>query len=321
MPTTTHAATADDYGEVPGVLSVRPRHLPDPAAGEVRVDVAFASVNPVDWKLLVGGERKLFDVEFPFHAGCDGAGTIAAVGAGVTDFAVGDRVAFNSPVPRCGAMAGAVNVPAETCAKVPAEVDTALAAALPVVAETAHQALFDSGKLQAGQTVLIHGASGAVGCCGVQLAKRAGAAVIGTASGRNADYVRLLGVDTFIDYRTERFEDRVKEMSPDGVDLVLDTAGGETTDRSFAVLKSGGHLASVADRPDPEKAKAAGVTAEMVVMKPSGSRLASLLGLAAKGRLAVEIAEARPLSEAPAMLAKQKGGGFRGKLLLDRGSA
>ena len=217
-------------------------------------------------------------------------------------------------------MAGAVVVSADTCAVIPDEVDeTAMAAGLPVVAETAQQALFEFGGLQAGQIVLIHGASGAVGSCGLQLAKNAGAFVIGTASGKNADLVRLLGVDTFVDYRERRFEDAVKEVAPDGVDLVLDTAGGETTDRSFAVLKRGGRLASVANRPDPAKAEAAGVTADMVLLEPSGDRLAALLGLAAKGKLAVEIAETFPLADAAAALTKQRDGGFRGKLLLDCG--
>ena len=199
----------------------------------------------------------------------------------------------------------------------PDAVDLKLAAALPVVAETAQQALFESGTLEAGQIVLIHGASGAVGCCAVQLAKRAGAFVIGTASGKNADLVRLLGADTFVDYREQRFEDAVKAVAPDGVDLVLDAAGGETTDRSFAVLKRGGHLASVANRPNPDRAQATGVTAEMVLLDPSGERLAGLLDLASKGRLAVEIADVIPLTEAAGAIVKQRDGDFRGKLLLD----
>ena len=314
---TVRRAVASGYGKPAEILSVETVPAPRPGPGEVAVDVRFASVNPVDWKLLEGGERKLFDIEFPFRPGCDGAGEVAAAGDGVTAFAVGDRVAFNSPIPTCGAMAGTLAVPAETCGKIPDNVDFKLAAGLPVVAETAQQALFEFGELRAGETVLIHGASGAVGSCALQLAKYAGAAVIATASGENADFVRLLGSDTFIDYRTQAFEDAVKEVAPDGVDLVLDTAGGETTDRSFAVLKRGGRLASVANKPDDAKAGAAGVTASMVLMHPSGRRLAELLELAGKGRLSVEIADVKPLAEVAAALEKQKRADFRGKLLID----
>lgn len=316
---TVRTAVASGYGEPADVLSIETVDAPAPAAGELCVDVAFASVNPVDWKLLSGSMREMMPLDFPFRPGCDGAGTVRAVGDGVSGFAVGRRVAFNAPLPRCGAMAGTIAVLAETCAVVPDEVDFKLAAGLPVVAETARQALFDAGGLEAGRVVLIHGASGAVGCCALQLAKHAGAIVIGTASGKNADYVRLLGVDTFIDYREQRFEDAVNTVAPDGVDLVLDTAGGETTDRSFAVLKRGGRLISVVNPPDGAKAAAVGVTAEMVLLNPSGDRLAELLGAAAKGKLAVEIADTFPLNEAAAALDKQRAGGFRGKLLIDCG--
>ena len=318
---TVRTAVASGYGEPAEVFSIETIDAPSPASGELAIDVAFASVNPVDWKLLAGAMKEMLPVEFPFCPGCDGSGTVRAVGDGVSGFGVGQRVAFNSPIPECGAMAGTVAVPAETCAAIPDEVDFKLAAGLPVVAETAHQALFDSGNLQAGQIVLIHGASGAVGCCALQLAKDAGAIVIGTASAKNADYVRLLGVDTFIDYREQRFEDAVKAVAPDGVDLVLDTAGGDTTDRSFGVLKKGGHLASVVNPPDDAKANAAGVTAEMVLMNPSGDRLAALLGLAAKGKLAVEIADEFPLAEVAAAMAKQRAADFRGKLLIDCGTS
>ena len=311
------AAVASDYGDPADVLRVKKVDAPRPAAGEVTVCVAYASLNSVDWKFLTGVMRGMIDVDFPFRPGCDGAGTVESVGAGVTSFRFGDRVAFNSPLPRCGAFADVVAVPAATCAKIPDEVEYQYAAALPVVAETAQQALFDAGRVEAGQTVLIHGASGAVGCCALQLAKRAGAAVLATASGRNADFVRLLGADTFIDHRTERFEERVAEISPGGVDLVIDTAGGETTDRSFAVLKRGGRLISVAGQPDAAQAEAAGVHAEMVFLKPNGNRLASLLELAAKGRLSVEVAETFKLARVVEALGKQRAGGFRGKLLLD----
>ena len=311
------AAVARGYGEPAEALRVSAVVAPRPDPGEVTVCVAYASVNPVDWKLLTGAMRGMIDVDFPFRPGCDGAGTVESVGEGVTGLTFGDRVAFNSPLPRCGAFAEVVAVPAKTCAKIPDEVDYDHAAALPVVAETARQALHDAGRIEAGQTVLIHGASGAVGCCALQLAKRAGAAVLATASGKNADFVRLLGADTFIDYRTQRFEDRVAEISPGGVDLVIDTAGGETTDRSFAVLKRGGRLVSVVNRPDTRRAEAAGVTAEMVFLKPDGDRLADLLALAAQGKLSVEVAGVTPLSGAAAALVRQRDGGFRGKLLLD----
>lgn len=317
MSTRINAAVASEHGEPADVLRIESVAAPQPAAGEVTVCVAYASVNPVDWKFLTGAMRGMIDVGFPFRPGCDGAGTVESVGAGVAGLKYGDRVAFNSPLPRCSAFAELVAVPASMCARIPDELEYSHAAALPVVAETARQAIDAAGGVSAGETVLIHGASGAVGCCALQLAKRAGAAVLATASGTNADFVRLLGADTFIDYRTQRFEDRVAQISPGGVDLVIDTAGGETTDRSFAVLKRGGRLISVAGQPDESRAADADVHAEMVFLKPDGKRLASLLELAGKGRLSVEVAETFPLARVAEALEKQRAGGFRGKLLID----
>ena len=231
-----------------------------PGAGEVLIDVAFAGVNPVDWKLLSGAMREMMPIEFPFRPGCDGAGTVQALGVGATGLSVGQRVAFNSPIPRCKAMAGQVAVPANTCASVPDNVDFKLAAGLPVVAETAQQALFESGGLRAGQTVLIHGASGAVGCCRAAIGEeRAGAdRCSATASGIERGLTCGCWVPTpSSTIARERFEDRVAGNQPRrrGPRRRHRRRGDAPTGRSPS-LKRGGRVVSVAGiRPMPPKPK------------------------------------------------------------------
>ncbi len=228
------AVRVDRYGgeEVMELVEIE---RPKPASDQLLVKVKAAAVNPVDWKIR-DGLGELFGLKLPMILGCEVAGTVEAAGADVKDFAAGDEV-YGYLGTHTGGYAEYVVAPASEFAKRPPNVDVNTAASIPVGAYTAWQGIFEHGKLSAGQKILITGASGAVGSMAVQLAKGKGAHVIGTASGRNEDSVRESGADEFVDYRKAKFEDEVKD-----VDVVFDTVGGETEDRSFQVLKKGGAL-------------------------------------------------------------------------------
>src|SRR5215471_7912843 len=215
---------------------------PHPQAGEVLVRVHAAAVTPTEllwgptWKTRTRADRP-----FPIILGHEFSGVIAARGAGVTDWAVGDPVYGLNDWFADGAQAEYCVAPAAPLAPKPHTLEHVQAAVVPISALTAWQALFERARLRAGQRVLIHGAAGSVGSVAVQLARWHGVHVIGTASAQNLDFVHALGADEVIDYRATRFEERVRDM-----DAVLDTVGGETLQRSRGVLKSDGTLVTIA---------------------------------------------------------------------------
>jgi 2-desacetyl-2-hydroxyethyl bacteriochlorophyllide A dehydrogenase len=238
------AAIVTKYGSVADV-AVQEVKVPKIRAAEVLVQVEAASVNPLDVKIISGQMQSFFPFSTPYIAGTDFSGTIVEVGASATQWTKGDRIFGRlEPAPgdsiqfsRTGALAEFVAVPAVYLAHVPEAVELANAAALPTAAGTAWQALFETADLKPRQTVLIHGGAGGVGSFAIQLAKSAGAKVITTASQENAEFARSLGADEVIDYTTEDFASKVKD-----VDVVLDTIGGDVQKKSFAVLRKGGHL-------------------------------------------------------------------------------
>src|SRR5436190_1002753 len=223
--------------------------VPEPRTKEVLVRVHAAGVNPVDWKIREGDLGK---IALPAIMGTDFSGEIEALGPEVAEFRVGEAV-FGSVADESGSYAEYALAPVSQIVEKPAAMDNIQAAATPVPAMTAWQALFDEAKLEAGQKVLIHAVAGGVGSFAVQFAKWKGAYVFGTASGSNAELARELGVDEFIDYRTQRFEDVVRDA-----DAVFDTVGGETQERSWKVLKKGGVLVSIVQPPSEQSAAAHG---------------------------------------------------------------
>src|SRR6185437_10697964 len=250
-----HAVRLHQYGAAENLIYEETQR-PEPLPGEALVRIRAIGVNPVDWKTREG--RGVAETpDSPIILGWDIAGVVEEVGADVDQFAAGDDVFGMVRFPEFGnAYAGYVAAPASDLAKKPANISFAEAAAAPLVALTAWQALFDVAQLQAGQTLLVHAAAGGVGHVAVQLAKWRGAQVIGTASARNADFLRGLGVDQVIDYTHERFEDAARAVD---VDVVLDTQGEETQRRSFTVIKPGGMLVSIAQMPDEALAQQYGV--------------------------------------------------------------
>lgn len=284
---TMRAMTYSRYGG-PEVLEQTEQRRPKVGPGEVLVRVRSASVNPVDWKLMAGGLDAMMDVRFPVVPGWDVAGVVEQVGVDAPEFAEGDAVLAYARKDHVhgGTFAELVTVPVRTAAAKPASLSFDEAAALPLAGLTAYQVLTRLGT-GAGDTVLVHGASGGVGSIGVQVARALGAErVIGTASPRNHGRLRDLGAEP-VEYG-DGLAERVRELAPDGVDVVADFVGG-VLDVTRAVLADGGRHASVAD---PSVVEAGG---SWMWVRPDAGDLATLAGLVDDGRVRVEVAQTFPL--------------------------
>lgn len=291
----------------PEVLRFETVPLPRPGTNEMLVCVHAAGVNPVDWKIREGhfGEGSL-----PQTMGSDFSGVVETLGPDVRDFHEGEAV-FGIVAEESGSYAEFAVAPVSRVARKPIGLDHAQTAALPIASLTAWQALFDTAQLQAGQRVLIHATAGGVGSFAVQFAKWKGAQVIGTASGSSASFVRALGANEVIDYRTTKFEDVARD-----VDVVLDTIGGETQERSWKVLKRGGILISIVQPPAPEKAAAQNVRGVFLVCKASGAQQADIANLVASGRVKVNVERVLPLREARQAQELSQSGHAHGKIVL-----
>jgi len=307
---TMKAVRIHEYG---GPENLKYEDAPKPQAGpgEVLIRVHAAGVNPVDWKVGAGFAKERLKYTMPFIPGWDVSGVIEAVGAGATRLKVGDEVYSRPDISRDGTYAEYVAVRESEVALKPKSIDHVHAAAIPLAALTAWQALFDAAQLTAGQTVLIHGAAGGVGTFAVQFAKLKGARVIGTASARNHEFLRSLGADQTIDYNTTKFEDVAHN-----VDAVLDTITGETADRSYQVIKKGGVYVSVLMPPSAEKAAAHGVRAVHTFVQPSVEQLNEIAKLVDSGKVRPIIEKVFPLAEARAAWESNSTGHTRGKIVL-----
>ena len=299
----------------PEVLEIGEAALPEPLPTEVRVRVAAAGVNPVDWKTRAGSGMAAVLGPPPFTVGWDVAGTVDAVGAGVTRFSVGDAV-FGMPwFPReAGAYAEFVTAPSRHFAHRPAGLSEVEAAGLPLAGLTAWQCLVDIADVRAGQRVLVHAAAGGVGHLAVQIAKSRGAHVIGTASVGKHDLLHDLGVDEAVDYRAEAFEDVVEP-----VDLVYDLIGGDVAQRSLDVLRPDGRLIclpSAAAAGAMEAAAERGLRATGMFVEPDGDGLDELARLVEDRRLRVLVAETFPLERASHAHRAGEMGHTTGKLVL-----
>ncbi|WP_327300110.1 NADP-dependent oxidoreductase [Streptomyces goshikiensis] len=305
------AAVINQYGQVRDV--VRVTDVPVPAVGprDVLIEVRAAGVNPVD-HLIVKGFLSTGEPSRLLVIGNELAGVVTQVGAEASRFAVGDEV-FSRVDPRVGgAFAEYVAVDESLVAAKPSRLTFEEAASLPLVALTALQALTEQADVRSGTRVLIHGGAGGVGSAAVQIAKQLGAEVVATAGSGSVELVRELGADRVIDYRTEKFEEVVSD-----VDVVLDTIGGETQERSFGVLKSGGTLVSIVAIPDAEAKRARwNVEARSFFMRPQGEQLAHLAGLVESGQLRPIVETVFPLDEASEALQKVERGGARGKTVI-----
>ena len=306
------AVTISKYGDQ-SVLTYTDIERPKPESDEILVHTRVAAVNPVDWKIRKGlGE--MFGLRLPIVLGCEIAGTIEEVGSDVRDFPAGAPVYGYVSLQRNGGYAEYTIAKLDEIAPKPESLDFDDAAAVPVGALTSWQAIFDTANLQGGQRILITGASGGVGSMAVQLAKAKGAFVIATASGKNEEFVRSLGADEFVDYTREKFEERVRE-----VDVVYDTVGGDTLERSFGTIRRGGSLVITVMPPSNEKAQNFGIRASMIGVQPSGQQLREINRLIDAGKLKTHIATVLPLAQVAKAHQLSESGRTRGKIILHPG--
>lgn len=276
----------------------------------VRVAVAGAGINPVDYKIGLGYLAGAIETFFPLVTGWDVAGTVTEVGPAVHALTVGDRVYgyARMDVVKHGTAAEQVVLPDRLLAPAPESVDLVTAAAVPLTGLTALQ-LVQRMEIVPGEVVLVHNAAGGVGQFAVQLARLAGARVIGTASVRNHDHLRALGVEP-VEYG-EALVEQVGELAPEGVDVALDLVGGGALDQSDGLLADAGRVGSIAD--------GAGALARggaYVFVRPSSAGLAELAGLIDAGQLSVDVAGTYPLDQAVAAYERLQEGHVRGKLVL-----
>ena len=308
--TTMKAVRIHTYGG-PELLHYEDAPRPQLKPDDLLIQVAAAAVNPVDWKIREGYLRGFLNHRLPLTLGWDVAGTVVEVGPEVAGFKVGDEVYARPDIERNGSYAEFMAVKASEAALKPATLDCVHAAAVPLAALTAWQSLVGAAQLQAGQTVLIHAAAGGVGSFAVQLAKARGARVIATASVVNIGLVAELGADQFIDYTRTRFEQIAKD-----IDVVLDTIGGDTQQRSWQVLKPGGILVSVISPPPEATAAAHSVRSAFVFIQPSGPQLDQIARMIDQGQMKPVIHTVLPLSEARQAQVISQGGHARGKIVL-----
>ncbi len=309
-PSTMKAVRISNYGGI-SALAYENAPRPTPGEGEVLIRVSATSVNPFDCAVRAGYMSDYFKHTLPLILGTDVSGIVEEAGMNATTFKPGDEVYARAGVTRDGSYAEYVLAPVSDVAFKPKSLDYHHSAALPHVTLTAWQALFELAQLTAGQSVLIHAAAGGVGHIAVQLAKLRGAKVLGTASG-NIDLLRELNIDQAIDYATTRFEEAVEP-----VDVVLDTVGGDTQERSWGVLKPGGMLVSTVQPPSAEAAAAHGVRAAMVFsVPPIGKVLAEVAELVDTGKVRPHVSSVLPLGEVRRTHEMIEGKHTKGKIVL-----
>lgn len=294
---------------------------PIPEDNEVCIDIEYTSVNPVDWKIREGMFKGRMPYQFPLIPGWDASGKISAKGKNVTKFEVGDAVyAYcKKPVIQWGTYAECICVEENHVALKPKNISFAEAAAIPLTALTAWQALFDVGKLKKGDKILIHAGAGGVGGFAIQFAKNFGADVFATASAQNHEYLKKLGCRCPIDYHKEHFGDVIKKDAPEGIDFVLDTIGGKTLTDSLSLIKKGGQIVSIVEQVDAELCNKKEIHSGYVFVRPDGKELSQIGKQIEEGKILVPRIEEMDLSEASKAQEKNREGHTIGKIVLKVG--
>lgn len=287
--------------------------IPTPGIGQVLVRTYAASINPFDWKVREGFFKDMMPLKFPLILGGDFAGIIVEVGEGVLEFKVEDRVYGSANIFNggSGALAQYCVANVANIAKKPKNADFLESAASVLVGASAIQALEDHIKLKKGQKILIHGGAGGIGSTAIQLAKSKGAYVVTAVSTDDKDFVKSLGADNIIDYKSEDFSEKLKDF-----DAVFDTVGGETTNKSFQVLKKGGVLVSMLGQPSPELAKKYEVTAIGQNTNTNTKHLNRLEELIDGGKIKIQIDRVFPLQKTREAFDHLEHGSPRGKVAI-----
>jgi len=307
---TMKAVVIHEYGG-PEVLKYEDIPRPEPNDDQLLIRVIAAGVNPVDGMIRSGMFAKEGNRVFPIILGGDVAGVVEKVGSKITKFKAGDPVFAYVSLDNSGGYAQYALVTEREAAPKPKSLTYVEAAAVPVVAMTAWQALVDTAKLSGGQTVLIHGGSGGVGSFAIQIAKARGAKVIATASTANQDFLKQLGADVAIDYTKQKFEDVAKD-----VDVVLDSIGRNTLARSYAVVKKGGIIVSLVARPKESELEKHGIRGTALNAEPNSGELAEIGRLIDDKKIKVIVSQTFPLSEAMKAQEQVATGHTRGKVVL-----
>jgi alcohol dehydrogenase len=330
------AFAVDRYGG-PDRLTLRELDEPVPGPSDLLVEIRAASVNPVDFKIRAGGVKVLVKDRFPLVLGCDCSGEVLQVGSAVTKFAPGDQVFARLRKDRIGTFAERALIDESCATKKPPGLSHAEAASIPLVGLTSWQAIVEIGKLKAGGRVLVHAGSGGVGTFAIQLAHHLGAVVATTASAKNRELMTRLGATQVVDYKTERFEDVVEPC-----DVIFDTQGGETLERSFKLIKPGGVVVTVGGSPDAKFGKAWGLNPVLVLvlrfmmrkvtslaaeknahfeylfMRPDGAQLGTIAALLEKGAIKPVLDRTFPFAETKEAVAYVERGRSVGKVVIVR---
>lgn len=306
----------EEYGEL-DQIKTGSLNKPEAGEGEVLIRVKAAGVNPVDAAVARGMLDGAIPGEFPAIPGWDVAGVVEDRGHAARRFQEGDEVYAYARRPKVqhGTFAEYVVLPEAYVAHRPKEISMEASGGIPLVGLTAYQSLFDAGKLEEGQTVLILGASGGVGTLAIQLAKSAGAKVIGVASQKNHDYMKELGADETIDYQNNHVGEAVNEMEPNGVDLIFHCSRGDAFAQVMetGVLKDGGHVVSITkSKPDISD----DINFQYVFVEPNAIQLEKLSELANNGKIKVPVSKTYSLDEAVEALREIESLHTRGKLVV-----
>lgn len=313
---TMKAVRLKEYGDdINRIVEINPDiEVPELSSGKVLVKVHAAAVNPIDWKITQGYTSQGKELESPVTLGGDFTGTIAEVGEGVTEYGKGDDV-YGTAIflaGGSGAYAQYLSTDTKMIAKKPENANNLEAAALPLVGVSALDVITKKIKLQEGQKILIHGGSGGIGSMAIQIAKHLGAYVATTARADKTDYLRDLGADKIIDYKNEKFEDKLSDY-----DAVFDTVGGDTYKRSYQVLKKGGIIVSMLESPDEELMNKYQVNAEGQFTQISTDSLQKLAELYDRGVVTVNVDRAFPMDKAVDAMAYQRDSSVKGKVVIE----
>lgn len=305
------AAQINGYGGKEVLKTVNDAPKPQADAGQVLIEVYAAAVNPFDWKVREGYLKDAVPLQFPATLGGDLAGVVAELGEGVDSFKIGDEVYGQAnALSGQGSYAEFSPVKAEQLALKPKNADFVTSAALPLAAVSAYQALVEHAHLQNGQKILIQGGAGGIGSFAIQIAKGLGAHVAATVSAEDADFVKSLGADEVINYKTQKFEALIT-----GYDAVFDTVGSETYTKSYKVLKPAGIIVSMTEQPKEELVKKYNVQAIQQGTKTTSEKLTEIAELVDQGKLKANVDKVFSLDEAAEALAYIQGS-HRGKAVI-----
>jgi NADPH:quinone reductase-like Zn-dependent oxidoreductase len=311
------ACYIDKFGDT-SQLKIGELPTPEPGPGEVRIRIEAAGVNPVDWKIREGYLSDRLPHHFPLILGWDLAGKIDRVGAEATRFHPGDAVYAYARMPdvHYGTYAEYIVLPGVSVAHKPANLSMVEAASIPLTGLTAYQSLFDAGRLSAGETVFILGASGGVGSSAVQFAHHKGARVVALASGKNEGYLKQLGADKVIDYERGDFIQTLGEWMPHGVDLVFDCIGADTLARAKLCVRNGGRVVSISDAEGGEGLANRDVKFEYVFVEPNSDQLERIRTLIEGGDFTANVTATFSLDQVVRAHEMIATGHTRGKIVL-----